>query len=133
MKERFAPFLREAGLRGSGGRFTLASETYWLLLGFQKSTSSDRHEVRFTVNVSAIRRDVWDAQRAATPYLGRTPQPATLYGPWAEQQRIGMLTPSGLDKWWRLRPDRNVDAFVADVLADLRQYAIPWLKATRQQ
>jgi len=129
MKQRFAPFLREAGLRGSGGRFELASETRWLLLGFQKSSYSDRDEVRFTVNLSAIRRDEWESQRVAKPYLGRKPSPGTIYGVWAEQARIGQLTPAGEDKWWRLRPGQDIEPLVADVLGDLHGYGVPWLEA----
>ena len=33
MKESFAPALRAAGLKGSGGRFEFPSEKYWSLLG----------------------------------------------------------------------------------------------------
>ena len=109
MKQRFAPFLREAGLRGSGGRFELASEARWLLLGFQKSAHSDRDHVRFTVNLLAICREEWESKRAAKPYLGSKPRPSTHYGNWAEHARIGQLTPAGEDKWWSLRPGQDFE------------------------
>lgn len=50
MKGVFAPALREAGLKGSGGRFELPSEKYWAQLGFQKSAYSDSSALKFTVN-----------------------------------------------------------------------------------
>lgn len=40
MKRVFAPALREAGLKGSGGRFELPSQKYWAQLGFQKSATA---------------------------------------------------------------------------------------------
>jgi len=70
MKQRFAPFLREAGLRGSGGRFQLGSGIALAAVGFQKSAHNDRDDVRFTINLSAIPRDEWESRRAAMPYLG---------------------------------------------------------------
>jgi hypothetical protein len=129
IKTVFAPALRNVGLRGSGGRFELPSETQWVQLGFQKSAYSDRNEVRFTINLSVISRDVWDAQVAAKPYLGRMPSPNMNYGTWADQERIGKLTPDGEDKWWRIM--RGADAAPArdDALFDLLTYGVPWLKA----
>lgn len=135
MKTTFAPALRGAGLRGSNGRFELPSDTYWAQLGFQKSSYSGADEVRFTVNLSVISRTEWETQKAAKPRLGKQPTPTTHYGPWADQARIGQLTPAGADKWWRIIRGADVDPVQADALADLLTYAVPWLKArlTRQQ
>jgi Domain of unknown function (DUF4304) len=127
MKTAFAPALREAGLRGSSGRFELPSDTYWAQLGFQKSAYSDGAEVRFTVNLSVIHRDEWTAHAAAEPYLAERPTPTTHYGSWANQARIGQLTPSGADKWWRIVRAVNSDEVRDDALHDLLTYAVPWL------
>jgi hypothetical protein len=83
MKTTLAPALRAAGLRGSNGRFELASDTYWAQLGFQKSSYSGADEVRFTMNRSVISRAEWERQKAAKPYLGRQPTPTaiTVRGP----------------------------------------------------
>jgi hypothetical protein len=128
MKTAFAPALREAGLRGSNGRFELPSEVYWAQLGFQKSAYSSGDEVRFTVNLSVIRRDEWASQSAAKQYLGNEPTPNTHYGTWADQVRIGSLTPGGEDKWWRLVRGVESDAARDDALADLLTYGVPWLQ-----
>ena len=128
MKTAFAPFLRERGFRGSAGRFELPSERYWAQLGFQKSAYSDRLELRFTINLSVIARDEWAQRREASPHLGTRPTPTTIYGSWAEQQRIGMVTPQPGDKWWHLGVGSNVIPVRDDVLADLDTYAIPWIR-----
>lgn len=91
----FGPTLRTEGLRESGGRFEFPSQVSWAQLGFQKSEYSDGREVRFTVNLSVIRRDDWKEQMVAKPYLGERPTPNTLYGAWADQVRIGKLAPDG--------------------------------------
>jgi hypothetical protein len=133
MKAAFAPALRGAGLRGSGGRFELPSAWAWAQLGFQKSAHSSADELRFTVNVSVIPRDEWARQSAAKPYLGKRPAPGTQYGVWANSTRIGCLAPGGEDKWWRIL--RGVDAAAVrdDALHDLLTNAVPWLKQQVQQ
>ncbi len=128
MKTAFAPALRDAGLRGSAGRFEFPSETHWVQLGFQKSAHSDRHELRFTVNLSVIRRNEWDEQLAAKPYLGTRPTPNKRYGSWADQTRIGTLTPEGQDKWWRIIYGADTTPVRDDVLSDLINYGVPWLR-----
>lgn len=128
MKSDFGPALRDAGLRGSGGRYELPSDTWWAQLGFQKSSYSDGQEVRFTINLSVIRRDEWAAEATARPYLGQRPTPTAYYGPWADQTRIGGLTPGGADKWWRIVHGVPIDDVRDDVLHDLLTYAVPWLR-----
>lgn len=130
MKERFAPYLREAGFRGSGGRFRLPSESHWAQVGFQKSVYSDRRELRFTVNLSCVSQAEWESQRAAKPYLSEIPRPGTFYGKWVHHTRLGALVPDGGDKWWSLSPGQDPEPVVADLLHDLENYGIPWLRAT---
>ena len=128
MKSAFGPALREAGLRGSGGRFELLSNVYWAQLGFQKSAYSDGQQVRFTVNVSVIERARWSEEIAVKPYLGQRPTPTNHYGTWAKQARIGTLTPTGEDKWWRILHGVCADEVRDDALHDVLNYAVPWLQ-----
>lgn len=128
MKATFGPALRGAGLRGSGGRFELPSDVFWAQLGFQKSAYSDGQEVRFTVNLSVIRRDEWEAQAASAPHLGQRPSPSTHYGAWADQVRLGRLTPEGEDKWWRIVRGVESSEVRDDAVHDLLTYGVPWLR-----
>lgn len=129
MKSAFAPALRQVGLRGSAGRFELPSDRFWAQLGFQKSAYSDGHEVRFTVNLSVIDRDEWNRQIQDKPYLGTRPTPSTHYGPWAEQVRIGKITPGGEDKWWRIVQGLDPGPAAKEAVSDLLTYGVPWLRA----
>ncbi|GAA0587022.1 DUF4304 domain-containing protein [Kribbella sandramycini] len=128
MKATFGPLLRDQGLRGSGGRFELPSDDYWALLGFQKSAYSDGQEVQFTVNLSAIRRDVWAERAAASPALGERPKPTVVYGSWATQTRLGLITPEGSDKWWPIVRGVDPGPVAEDVVSDLLKYGLPWLR-----
>lgn len=129
MKTVFGPTLRTAGLQGSGGRFELPSEKYWVLLGFQKSAFSDSDDLKFTVNLSVIDRAVWEEQTSSTPHLGTKPTPNTGYGPWAEQVRIGELMPSGEDHWWSLHRGADATGVSDHVTSVLLELAVPWLVA----
>jgi hypothetical protein len=133
MKAAFAPALRGAGLRGSGGRFELPSACYWAQLGFQKSAYSSGDQLRFTINLSVIPRDEWARQSTAKPYLGKHPTPSTQYGAWAKTARIGQLTPRGEDKWWRILRGADAAAVRDDALHDLLTYAVPWLRQQTPQ
>jgi hypothetical protein len=86
-----------------------------------------RSSRRRTPRLSVISRADWDIQKAARPYLGRQPTPTTHYGPWADQARIGQLTPARADKWWRIARGAATEPVEADALADLLTYAVPWL------
>lgn len=129
MRESFAPALRAAGLKGSGGRFDLPSETYWAQLGFQKSSYSDTSVLEFTVNLSVISREVWAEQALARSHRGKKPAPSTFYGSWADQIRIGRLTPSGEDLWWSLNRGDDPSSLEAQVISTLLDLAVPWLVA----
>lgn len=129
MKESFAPALRGVGLKGSGGRFELPAENSWVQLGFQKSAFSDSKDLKFTVNLSVISRAIWTEQSLARPYLGKRPSPSTHYGSWAEQIRIGHLTPSGNDLWWSLSRGQNPGPVATEVVSTLVDLAVPWLIA----
>jgi hypothetical protein len=83
--------------------------------------------VRFTVNLSVIRRDEWTTQTAANLHQGQRPTPTIHYGSWADQSRIGTLTPSGEDEWWRIMRGVKVDDVRDDAIHDLLIYAVPWL------
>jgi hypothetical protein len=129
MKGAFAPALRAAGLKGSGGRFELPSDKYWSQLGFQKSAYSDSSTLKFTVNLSVISREVWAEQATTKPRLGKKPAPSTWYGSWAEQVRIGQLTTSGEDLWWRLNRSDDPKPLAEQVVSTLLELAVPWLIA----
>src|SRR5918994_5577149 len=96
-----------------------------------RSARPQRHSAaqhrQFTVNLSVIDREVWAEQTSANPHLSKNPTPSTHYGSWAEQVRIGQLTPSGEDLWWYLKCGDEPDALAEKVVSALLDLAVPWL------
>jgi len=129
IKETVSPAMRELGLVGSGGRYSLKSESHWALIGFQKSAYSDRDEVRFTVNLLAVGREPWDQLVRDKLWVGEKPTALVSYGSPVRQLRIGKLVDDGEDKWWRVYVGQDMTLIAADVLANLRDAGVPWLRA----
>ena len=129
VKEQIAPALRELGFKGSGQRFVLPSPDHWAQIGLQKFTWSNRDVVDFTANVTVVRRDDWDAQRAEQPHLPQRPAPNVFYGTYSWQKRIASLIPGHAhDKTWRVSPDRPMEPVADDFVATIRDYALPAMR-----
>jgi hypothetical protein len=129
MKGEIGPALRGMGFKGSGQSFTHPSTDHWILLGFQKSTSSNRDAVRFTVNVSVGEKAAWEDARKAQSWLPERPNANVLSGPvWS--QRIGLLMPELEDHWWTVSDDPlTAERAAAEVLGAIRDYAWPAIRA----
>lgn len=127
ISDRITPALRTEGLVGSRGRYSLRSQTHWALVSFQKSAYSDRREVQFTINLCVVRKDEWNALRVEHPYYPAKPSGSTIYGS-VRRTRIGSLVDDGSDKWWRLYDGQDVASVAADVLTDLSDVGLPWLR-----
>ena len=121
-----SPRLRELGFKGSGGRYELASASHWALLGFQKSAYSDREAIRFTVNLTAVARDVWARGVEEHPYWGKRPSAGTHYGAAVPQERIGQVA-GHEDTWWDVRAGEETVVTATEVLAAIEQFGLPWL------
>jgi Domain of unknown function (DUF4304) len=128
VKDVLSPGFRDLGLKGSGGRYTLAEPGSWALMSLQKSAYSDATEIQFTVNLLAANKEAWDAARAERPYLPQRPAAGVVYGEPTAWTRIGTLTPEGADKWWRIYAGVDQAEVTAEVLHNVREFALPWLR-----
>jgi uncharacterized protein DUF4304 len=126
IRSEIAPALRSIGFRGSGSHYVRPDDDWWLLVGFQKSRHSDSHQVHFTVNVAALEKRSWSAAHETDPWLPETPSPNTNY-PVGEWIRIGNLLPTRHDRWWAVTAGRSTTAIAAEVVAAIRDRAVPWL------
>lgn len=129
VKDHLSPAFRDVGLRGTGGRYSLPIEVPgWALLGLQKSSYSDKAEIRFTVNLLVVTRASWFEARESKPYLPEKPSAGVIYGAGEAQARIGSLHPDGADKWWRVLAGPPALAVADDVIQDVATLALPWLQ-----
>ncbi len=129
MREDVAPALRELGFKGSGQSFSLPSDRYWALVGFQKSAYSDATAVKFTVNLRVVSKEDWERAREAQPWRGQRPSPndaGSVPGGW--YARIGQLLPSRADQWWRVDPDTPTEQTAQAVVAAIRDFGLPEMR-----
>jgi hypothetical protein len=131
MRDEIAPALRELGFKGSGQRFELPNQDFWALLGFQKSVWSDSAELRFTINVTVASRAAWAAARKSRTYLPERPSANTYYGDFTWQARIGQLAPTKADLWWTVKGGKSTRAVADEVVAAIRERALPALQRER--
>ncbi|CAN5347405.1 hypothetical protein BH11ACT5_BH11ACT5_24700 [soil metagenome] len=120
--------MRALGLVGSGGRYSIRSETHWARVGFQKSAYSDRQEIRFTVSLLVVSRARWDRLRGEKPHFGAEPSATITYGPPVLTARIGLLSADQEDKWWRVGLDHDMDSVAREVMSDVQFVGLPWLR-----
>jgi hypothetical protein len=128
LRDEVAPALRALGMKGSGQNYVLPHPDALLLLGFQKSTSSDATRVRFTVNLALIDKEEYAEKRES--WWGVTPT-ATLRLPVGRYGRIADVLPTRQDQWWVLAAGAPTRDLAADVVSAIEQYALPELAQAR--
>ena len=133
LRDVVSPAMRSAGLTGSAGHYRLPSQACYALVGFQRSTSSTASAVKFTMNLKAVSREIWELARADMPWLPDSPRANTWY-PVAEWSvRIGSLMPGGQDHWWWLRAGQPLEALAGEVVGAFSDYGLPALRAAVAQ
>jgi hypothetical protein len=111
--------LRAAGFRSSGHRWTIESPETIGVLDFQRSSSSSRQSVRFTINLGVFSRPVARFLRSDSAH--HAPRIEDCH--W--RQRIGLLLPQHSDHWWTISPECDLTALSEELRHVLREFAIP--------
>jgi hypothetical protein len=128
LKEKIAPNLRSAGLKGSGQNYSLKSESHWALIGFQKSTSSSSLEVKFTINLYVVSKKEWEAGREESSYFPAKPT-ANISWRIGWNKRIGFLLPGNSDFWWSLTENTDLNTISQNIIESITEKAIPAILA----
>lgn len=126
-----APGLRALGFFGVGLRFRIESNRHWGEILVEQAPPLTTKAVRFTVQVGVISRDEWAEQLRVRPY-----SPA---GEAAHTQTTGWRAPIGElvtvaghpigELWWELEVGRPFDSLAREVLAAVREFALPAMRA----
>jgi hypothetical protein len=130
VRQVFDLSLKQAGYRRRGANcYKFISGDIAHFVGFQRSVYSSSYQTSFTVNVGVYRKGIWAVLVPNSPEP-RIPSVSNCI----IQERLGCLTPAGLDKWWDLAdsdaPQR--DRLVVDeVCTALDAYGLPFLDAFR--
>lgn len=132
VRDDIAPRLRELGFRGSRSVYSLPDDHYWRLLGFQRSVSSNRERVSFTLNLTLADKAAWQAALQTHAWIGSRPSGNVgAYGlppEIVEVARIGELIPGKDDVWWELPAGGAAEPLASEVLDAIETYGLPWLR-----
>jgi hypothetical protein len=121
MKGSIAPCFKEPGFRKRAGSFFREVPTCVQVVNYQKSSYSDRHDIRFTINVGVASKRLWAFFNGGKTIPASFPEYKCHV-----RRRIGDLLGSG-DKWWRLAPHSEVDSLREEHQAAIGATIIPWL------
>lgn len=117
-------FLRPRGFKKSA--YTWRREDEWpKLINLQLSKSNTSEEARFTLNLGVFIPELHNAA-GSYPVTGKPMEPDC-----DVRSRIGMLLPSGTDKWWDVSPASNGARLFDKVSGDLMEVGLPWLEGLR--
>lgn len=115
--------LREAGFRKTGRRFHRDIGESRVFLEVQASQWNREESASFTINLSVYAPLVL---RKLGREVGAPPK-SEVGCTWHE--RIGFLTPEGLDLWWKLEGRESIEDVSLRAVETVRRYALPWLDA----
>lgn len=127
IKERWAPVLRECGLKGSGRIFMLPNDLDWAMLGFQSSSSSSADCVKFTMNMFVAGKVEYAEARNRASYLSERPSPNVMGGPHRYSERVGRLV-HGEDYWWRIHTGQDIESVASEISEILTGIVVPKLQ-----
>lgn len=125
LREHIGPKLRALGFKGSGAAWTADRPGVLVGLGVQRSVHGTREQTEFTINVTVVSIDAWNALRIERPYLPARPAANTRYGPAVWQRRIGSLMPGGRDRWWTIGPTSDLGALADEVADPISEHVLP--------
>lgn len=138
VRQHLRPTLRKMGWRGSGNRWEIPDEHSFGLLGLQKSRRSSREEISFTINLSVVSKESWEAWRSLRGEGERAlPHPGIAYARSDWSSRIGRLLPDARDTWWSVTPETDVAILGEELLCHIAERAAPaiheqlWLRSLR--
>lgn len=125
VRDHLGPSLRARGWKGSGASWVRPHPTLWVLIGWQRSTSSDAAAVRFTGNLEVIGKDAWDAEGVPAGRAPARPPTSTYCGVGRDERLGGVVPDSGGDVWWSVRPGDDLAAIAREVIGALDAHGLP--------
>lgn len=121
VRDYVAPVMKECGFKKAGRTWFLDEDFVVRFIQLQASAWNMDDSIRFTLNLGA-----W------YPAVDETPPPANRQRPpfrCTACARIGELMPGPeFDPWWDLVEQGGVDVVGPQVVAAIRELALPWLE-----
>ncbi len=128
LEERFdqvvdavAATLKESGFSRRGRIFRLARDGNCAVVEFQRSLSSTRDLIRFTLNTGVVCGALLDDGPAAAAKARFIDAHLS--------ERLGRLLPTPTDKWWDVSTNSDLKSAIAEIDQLLMLGAVPYLQA----
>lgn len=118
-----APALKAQGYKKAARTFRRREPGHTLVVNVQGSSWNSDDDGSFTLNLGVYFPTVvpfLDWMRA----VERPTEPDCVV-----RQRIGFVMPLGLDHWWSISPDTDLDALAREVRDAWEQFGRPWLES----
>ena len=112
---------KELGFRKSGTTW-VRSLPWPQVINIQLSRWNTSTEASFTVNLGIFIETLHTASEGL-PIKGSLKEADCDL-----RERIGQLSPTAQDKWWKVTPDSDLSLLTEDVFANLKQFGLPWLE-----
>jgi hypothetical protein len=119
--DRLAQLLLSQDYRQRGKRFYRATDDGWLIIDVQRSSTNDRNNRRFTINLGAASKRLDYAQSRTSQRGLRSMEDCH----W--RTRIGYVMPLNEDHWWELTRDTAVEGISNDVVRVMEKWGLPAL------
>jgi Domain of unknown function (DUF4304) len=128
MRDEVGPALRRLGMQGTRNEFQLPSATHWALVAFQGSDANTKGSAKYTINLSVVRKAVWDGERTRFTFLPAKPRASIIYGQFHWHERIGRLMPGGEDIWWVVKAWQGTEEIAVEMVTAIRDYGLPAMR-----
>ncbi|MFN8360307.1 MAG: DUF4304 domain-containing protein [Candidatus Kapaibacterium sp.] len=115
--------LKAAGFTKQGNTFYLQRDSNWGIINFQKSMSSTKQAVKFTINLGVQSTSICKVLK----YKEKVDKPTIGVCHWTE--RIGFLLPQKQDYWWTISDDTDLEELIVELSNVVGELAVPELEA----
>ncbi len=129
VSHRLGPVFKARGYRKTGHNFRYYDASGWgKIVNLQKSQSSDRHHIRFTLNIGLY---LLEAERLWR-HSGHTSREKFFEPDCLIRKRLGDLQGSGLDPWYELTEQTDPARLFQQVEQDVATQVLPYLDRFEQ-
>lgn len=122
LKDHVAPFLKADGFLRGGQCFLREGPESWAIIHFQQSSKSNSTKILFTVDFGV-------ASKRVCEFFGIQVEQKKSIDTCQWRQRLGMLLPGGVDRWWSIDAETDIATLGSDLVCILRDCGIPVIES----
>jgi len=122
LKDHIEPLMKDVGFLRRGQCFFREGPESWAIINFQRSSKSDSVRILFTVDLGV-------ASKRVCEFFGIQVGEKKNIDTCQWRQRLGMLTPGGVDHWWSIDTETDIASLGSDLKCIIRDRGIPVIES----